>query len=58
MPVKAIEMVREIRDKIYAETKDFSPEEYIRYSNEKAKKLRKELARMKTSAPKYTPTEY
>ena len=30
-PIRAVEMVRAIRDAIYEETKDFSPEELIAY---------------------------
>ena len=39
MPVKAIEMVRKIRDKHYEETKDLSVKEQIKFVREKAKRL-------------------
>ena len=39
MPVKAVEMVRNIRDKHYAETKDLSSEEQLEYIRRKAEKL-------------------
>lgn len=39
MAVRAIEIVRKIRDKHYEETKDLSVEEQIKYFREKAKRL-------------------
>lgn len=39
MAVKAIEMVRKIRDKHYEETKDLSVEDQIKFVQEKAKRL-------------------
>ena len=39
MVVKAIEMVRKIRDKHYEETKELSVEEQIKFVKDKARKL-------------------
>jgi hypothetical protein len=39
MAVKAVEMVRKIRDRHYEETKDFSIEEQIRFIKEKSIQL-------------------
>jgi hypothetical protein len=39
MAVKAIEMVRKIRDKHYEETKDLSVKEQIKFVRDKAKRL-------------------
>jgi hypothetical protein len=43
MAVKAVEMVRKIRDRHYEETKDFSTEEQIRFIKEKSMQLQKGL---------------
>ena len=43
MPVKAVEMVRNIRDKHYAETKDLSTEEQLEYIRRKAEKLSRDF---------------
>ena len=43
MAVKAVEMVREIRDRHYEETKDFSTEDQIRFIKEKSMQLQKGL---------------
>ncbi len=43
MAVKAIELVREIRDKHYEETKNLSIDDQIRFIRRKAKELRKSL---------------
>ena len=43
MSVKAVEMVRNIRDKHYAETKDLSNEEQLKYIQRKAGKLSREF---------------
>jgi len=43
MVVKAIDLVRKIRDKHYEETKDFSEEEQIKFVKDKSKKLQKRL---------------
>ena len=43
MSVKAVEMVRNIRDKHYAETKDLSTEEQLEYVQRKADKLSREF---------------
>ena len=49
MSVKAIEMVRKIRDKHYEETKNLSPKEQIRYVKEKSKRLSEELHNPRTA---------
>jgi len=43
MVVKAIEMVRKIRDKHYEETKTLSVKEQIKFVKQKAEKLQKML---------------
>jgi hypothetical protein len=43
MEVKAIEMVRKIRDKHYEETKNLSVEEQIKFVRDKAKRLQRTL---------------
>lgn len=43
MAVKAVEMVRKIRDKHYGETKDLSVAEQIRVVKEMSGKLKKQL---------------
>ena len=43
MVVKAIEMVRKIRDKHYEETKALSVKEQIKFIKQKAEKLQKML---------------
>jgi hypothetical protein len=43
MAVKAIEMVRKIRDKHYEETKNLSVEEQIKFVRGKAKRLQRTL---------------
>lgn len=49
MVVKAVEMVRKIRDKHYEDTKDLSVTEQIRFIKEKSKKLQEQLKRRKRS---------
>lgn len=49
MVVKAVEMVRKIRDKHYEDTKDLSVIEQIRFIKEKSKKLQQQLKRRKRS---------
>ena len=39
MRVKAVDMVRKIRDRHYAQTKDMSVEDQIRFINRKAARL-------------------
>lgn len=39
MAVKAVEMVRKIRDKHYEETKDLTVEEQIKFVKDKSRKL-------------------
>jgi deoxyadenosine/deoxycytidine kinase len=41
MVLKAVELIRQIRDKHYQETKNFSVEEQIFFIKEKAEKFRK-----------------
>lgn len=43
MVVKAIEMVRKIRDKHYEETKTLSVKEQIKFIKQKSEKLQKKL---------------
>ncbi len=43
MAVKAVEMVRKIRDKHFDETKGLSVEEQIKFIKQKSKKLQKGL---------------
>lgn len=50
MAVKAIEMVRKIRNKHYEETKNLSVEEQIKFVREKAKRLQGTL-KAKQSLP-------
>ena len=42
--IKANEMVRAIRDRMYEETKDMSPEQFMEYIHEKAARVMKESA--------------
>lgn len=49
MAVKAIEMVRKIRDKHYEETKNLSVEEQIKFVRGKAKRLQERLVEKKPS---------
>ena len=50
MAVKAVEMVRRIRDQQYELTKNLPIEEQIRYINEKSKQLQKVLKKRIVSA--------
>lgn len=43
MVIKAVELVREIRNKNYEETRNLSIDDQIRFIREKAKKLQKSL---------------
>ncbi len=43
MTVKAVEMVRRIRDQNYEKTKNFTIEDQIKFIREKSNKLQKEL---------------
>jgi hypothetical protein len=45
-PIKAVAMVRSIREAHYARIKDLSPEEKIRFFREKARALHAELGRL------------
>jgi len=47
MVVKAVDMIRRIRDKHYEETKDLPIEKQIELVEEKSKKLQEELKREK-----------
>jgi len=49
MAVKAIEMVRKIRDKHYEETKELSVEEQIKFVKDKARKLQGALVEKQQS---------
>ncbi len=49
MAVKAVEMVRKIRNKHYENTKRLSLSEQIKFIKDKSKKLRKELKRYQHS---------
>jgi hypothetical protein len=49
MAVKAVEMVRKIRDKHYEETKDLSVEEQIKFVKEKARRLQGALVEKQPS---------
>jgi hypothetical protein len=49
MAVKAVEIVRKIRDKHYEETKGLSLSEQIKFIKEKSKRLRKGLRGVKRS---------
>jgi len=50
MAVKAVEMVRKIRDKHFEETKGLSVEEQIKFIREKSGELQKRLKRSQRSA--------
>jgi hypothetical protein len=47
MEIKAVEMVRKIRDKHYQETKGMTLSEQIKYINKKAAEFRKRLKKKK-----------
>lgn len=44
-PIRAVKMVREIRDRMYEETKHMSAAEYMAYITERAVKVEAEIAR-------------
>ena len=50
MAVKAIEMVRKIRDKHYEETKDLPVENQIKFVKDKEKRLRGTLMKKQPSS--------
>lgn len=50
-PIKAVDMVRSIREAHYARIKDLSPEEKIRFFREKARALHSELEKPPRSGP-------
>ena len=50
MVVKAVEIVRRIRDKHYSKTKGLSIEEEIKFIKEKSKKLQKRLNSQRLTA--------
>ena len=52
MAVKAVEMVRKIRDKHYEDTRGLSVVEEIQYIKEKSKKLKEQPKKRKRSTPK------
>jgi hypothetical protein len=49
MAVKAIEMVRKIRDKHYEETKELLAEEQIKFVKDKARRLQETLVKRQKS---------
>ncbi len=49
MAVKAVEMVRKIRDKQYEETKGLSVDEQIEFVKRKSEVLKKELKKVRRS---------
>ncbi len=49
MAVKAIELVRKIRDKQYEETKEFSVEDQIKFVKDKARRLQGTLVKRQKS---------
>jgi hypothetical protein len=49
MSVKAIEMVRKIRDKHYEETKELSAEEQIKFVRDKARRLQRTFVEKRQS---------
>ena len=49
MAVKAVEMVRKIRDKHFEETKDLSVEKQIEFVRDKAKRLQRTLVEKQPS---------
>ncbi|MBM4349737.1 MAG: hypothetical protein FJ106_07610 [Deltaproteobacteria bacterium] len=49
MAVKAIELVRKIRDKHFEETQNLSVEEQIKFVREKAKRLQERLVEKQPS---------
>jgi hypothetical protein len=50
MPVKAVEMVRKIRDQHYEETKGLSVAEQIRFVKRKSEKLQRKLKPHRSTA--------
>ena len=52
MAVRAVEMVRKIRDKQYEETKNLSVEDQIKFVRDKANRLRGTFAEEKPSTIK------
>ncbi|HXO18493.1 MAG TPA: hypothetical protein VOA87_01060 [Thermoanaerobaculia bacterium] len=55
--IKAVEMVRRIRDAHYAQLKDSSPEEKIAFFREKARALHAELGRPEVVLDKPAPEQ-
>jgi hypothetical protein len=49
MAIKAIEMIRKIRDKHYEETKELSVEEQIKFVKDKARRLQGTLVEKQQS---------
>jgi hypothetical protein len=47
MAVKAVEMIRNIRDRHFEETRGLSVEEQIRFIRNKSEKLQKDLLKVK-----------
>lgn len=48
-PIRAVDMVRAIRDRMYEQTRDMTPEEYLDF-------IAREAARTKTSGRSDQPT--
>ena len=46
-PLGAVEMVRGIRDRMYEETREMSPEELIQYFHSRSEAVRQKLAAQK-----------
>ena len=54
MAVKAVEMVRKIRDRHFEETSGLSAEEQIQYIKRKSEELQKRFKRVRHSTPSST----
>lgn len=48
---KAVEWVREIRDRMHEETKDMTPEEYVQYIRREAELARSERTQTREARP-------
>jgi hypothetical protein len=55
-PIKAVEMVRSIREAHYVRIKDLSPKEKIRFFREKARALHSELGTPEELPESHAPT--
>ena len=56
--IRAVDMVREIRDAMYAETRDMTDEQLLKYFAQKSEALRKkwELVQARRKSPVATAT--